>query len=133
MTIAKVCFHCPIYITAHSKLTDEVVYTDIYSLALTATSNLIKHYNIDVNNIGRLEVGTETMLDKSKSVKSVLMQLFGDNTNIEGVKVEQASLTHLYIDDTLTIKQREDSREFSAHLTFFQGANIHYANLIKTL
>ena len=30
-------------------------------------------------------MGTETILDKSKSVKSVLMQLFGDNTNIEGV------------------------------------------------
>jgi hydroxymethylglutaryl-CoA synthase len=30
-------------------------------------------------------VGTETLLDKSKSVKSVLMQLFGDNGNIEGV------------------------------------------------
>jgi hydroxymethylglutaryl-CoA synthase len=63
---------------------------DIYSLALTATSNLIKHYNIDVNNIGRLEVGTETILDKSKSVKSVLMQLFGDNTNIEGVDTVNA-------------------------------------------
>jgi len=32
-----------------------------------------------------LEVGTETLLDKAKSVKSVLMQLFGSNTNIEGV------------------------------------------------
>ncbi len=42
-------------------------------------------YKIDTNSIGRLEVGTETLLDKSKSVKSVLMQLFGDNTNIEGV------------------------------------------------
>ncbi|KAF4459203.1 hydroxymethylglutaryl- synthase [Fusarium albosuccineum] len=58
---------------------------DIYSFALTATSKLIKNYNIDVNSIGRLEVGTETILDKSKSVKTVLMQLFGDNTNIEGV------------------------------------------------
>ncbi|KAL2214611.1 hydroxymethylglutaryl CoA synthase [Sarocladium strictum] len=58
---------------------------DIYSLALTATSRLIKNYNIDVNNIGRLEVGTETILDKSKSVKSVLMQLFGENKSIEGV------------------------------------------------
>ncbi|KAI4604176.1 ATP-dependent 5'-3' DNA helicase hcs1 [Pestalotiopsis sp. 9143b] len=58
---------------------------DIYSFALTAVSKLIKNYNIDVNNIGRLEVGTETILDKSKSVKSVLMQLFGENTNIEGV------------------------------------------------
>ncbi|KAM0426670.1 hypothetical protein ACHAPT_007986 [Fusarium lateritium] len=58
---------------------------DIYSFALTATSNLLKNYNIDTNSIGRLEVGTETLLDKSKSVKTVLMQLFGDNTNIEGV------------------------------------------------
>lgn len=58
---------------------------DIYSLALTATSKLIKNFNIDTNNIGRLEVGTETLLDKSKSVKSVLMQLFGDNNDIEGI------------------------------------------------
>ncbi|KAH8903055.1 hydroxymethylglutaryl-CoA synthase [Coniochaeta sp. PMI_546] len=58
---------------------------DIYSFGLTAVSKLIKNYNIDTNSIGRLEVGTETLLDKSKSVKSVLMQLFGDNTNIEGV------------------------------------------------
>lgn len=58
---------------------------DIYSFALTACSNLLSKYKIDTNTIGRLEVGTETILDKSKSVKSVLMQLFGDNTNIEGV------------------------------------------------
>ncbi|KAL6404676.1 putative hydroxymethylglutaryl-CoA synthase [Ilyonectria robusta] len=58
---------------------------DIYSFALTATANLLKKYKIDTNSIGRLEVGTETMLDKSKSVKSVLMQLFGDNTDIEGI------------------------------------------------
>jgi hydroxymethylglutaryl-CoA synthase len=49
------------------------------------TSNLLKNYNIDKNSIGRLEVGTETILDKSKSVKTVLMQLFGDNSNLEGV------------------------------------------------
>lgn len=64
--------------------------TDIYSFALTAVSKLIKNYDIDVNSIGRLEVGTETILDKSKSVKSVLMQLFGDNTNIEGVDTVNA-------------------------------------------
>ncbi|KAK6084311.1 Hydroxymethylglutaryl-CoA synthase 2 [Seiridium cupressi] len=63
---------------------------DIYSFALTAVSKLIKNYNIDVNSIGRLEVGTETILDKSKSVKSVLMQLFGENTNIEGVDTVNA-------------------------------------------
>ncbi|KAH8170866.1 hydroxymethylglutaryl-CoA synthase [Sarocladium implicatum] len=63
---------------------------DIYSLALTATSRLLKNYNIDPNTIGRLEVGTETILDKSKSVKSVLMQLFGENKNIEGVDTVNA-------------------------------------------
>ncbi|KAL3420773.1 hydroxymethylglutaryl-synthase [Phlyctema vagabunda] len=63
---------------------------DIYSFALTVTKNLLSKYNIDTNSIGRLEVGTETILDKSKSVKSVLMQLFGDNTNVEGVDTVNA-------------------------------------------
>lgn len=47
----------------------------------------MRKYSIDPTSIGRLEVGTETLLDKSKSVKSVLMQLFepSGNTNIEGV------------------------------------------------
>ena len=63
---------------------------DIYSFALTALSNLLNKYQIDTNSIGRLEVGTETILDKSKSVKSVLMQLFGDNTSIEGVDTVNA-------------------------------------------
>ncbi|KAE8150128.1 hydroxymethylglutaryl-coenzyme A synthase C terminal-domain-containing protein [Aspergillus avenaceus] len=58
---------------------------DIYSVALTTLSSLLKKYNIDPKTVGRLEVGTETLLDKSKSVKSVLMQLFGENTNVEGV------------------------------------------------
>ncbi|KAL6718983.1 3-hydroxy-3-methylglutaryl coenzyme A synthase [Lecanora helva] len=60
---------------------------DIYSFALTTVSSLLRKYSIDPTSIGRLEVGTETLLDKSKSVKSVLMQLFQDagNTNIEGV------------------------------------------------
>ena len=32
--------------------------------------------NLTYADIGRLEVGTETLVDKSKSVKSVLMKLF---------------------------------------------------------
>ncbi|KAK9452042.1 hydroxymethylglutaryl-coenzyme A synthase C terminal-domain-containing protein [Limtongia smithiae] len=63
---------------------------DIYSMTLTVLSSLIKKYNIDTANIGRLEVGTETLLDKSKSVKSVLMQLFGDNADIEGIDTVNA-------------------------------------------
>lgn len=58
---------------------------DIYSISLTVLSKLLSHYSINTDHIGRLEVGTETLLDKSKSVKSVLMQLFGDNSDIEGV------------------------------------------------
>lgn len=58
---------------------------DIYSMTLTAVSRLIQNYKIDTNNVGRLEVGTETLLDKSKSVKSVLMQLFPGNNDIEGI------------------------------------------------
>ena len=65
---------------------------DIYSIALTTLSSLFKKYSIDPASIGRLEVGTETMLDKSKSVKSVLMQLFekSGNFNVEGVDTVNA-------------------------------------------
>ena len=65
---------------------------DIYSLALTTLSSLFKKYSVDPRSIGRLEVGTETLLDKSKSVKSVLMQLFQTvgNTNVEGVDTVNA-------------------------------------------
>ena len=61
-------------------------------MALTTVSALLRKYSIDPTSIGRLEVGTETLLDKSKSVKSVLMQLFQDsgNTNVEGVDTVNA-------------------------------------------
>lgn len=58
---------------------------DINSLCLTAVDRLVKKSGISLNNVGRLEVGTETLVDKSKSVKSVLMQLFEDNSDVEGV------------------------------------------------
>ncbi|KAF4544439.1 Hydroxymethylglutaryl- synthase protein [Lasiodiplodia theobromae] len=59
---------------------------DTYSMALTTVSSLLRKYNVDPKSIGRLEVGTESPLDKSKSCKTVLMQLFEPygNTNIEG-------------------------------------------------
>ncbi|KAK3708632.1 3-hydroxy-3-methylglutaryl coenzyme A synthase [Vermiconidia calcicola] len=65
---------------------------DIYSFALTTLSSLFRKYNVDPKSIGRLEVGTETLLDKSKSVKTVLMQLFeaSGNMNIEGVDTVNA-------------------------------------------
>ena len=58
---------------------------DITSAFLTVTHNLLDKYHINPNEIGRLEVGTETLTDKSKSVKTSLMTLFGDNTDLEGI------------------------------------------------
>ena len=68
------------------------MHPDIYSFALTTLSSLLHKYSIDPKSIGRLEVGTETLLDKSKSVKSILMQLFQEsgNSNIEGVDTVNA-------------------------------------------
>lgn len=47
----------------------------------------MKKYNVDPKSIGRLDVGTETIIDKAKSVKTVLMRLFEEagNHDIEGV------------------------------------------------
>ena len=49
-------------------------------------------YKIDPKQIGRLDVGTETIIDKSKSVKTVLMDLFAShgNTDIEGIDSKNA-------------------------------------------
>ncbi|KAF4898612.1 Hydroxymethylglutaryl-CoA synthase [Colletotrichum fructicola] len=60
---------------------------DATSLALTAVSSLLKKYNIDPKSIGRLEVGTESLIDKAKSIKTVLTQLFepAGNTSLEGI------------------------------------------------
>ena len=40
---------------------------DINSLSLTVLHNLLEKHKIDPKNVGRLEVGTETLIDKSKS------------------------------------------------------------------
>lgn len=65
---------------------------DINSLCLTVVKNLMEKHSIGYEKIGRIEVGTETILDKSKSVKSVLMQLFeaSGNTDVEGVDTTNA-------------------------------------------
>ncbi|KAJ5071917.1 hydroxymethylglutaryl-coa synthase [Anaeramoeba ignava] len=60
---------------------------DINSISLTAVNQLMKKNGINYKDIGRLEVGTETVIDKSKSVKTTLMQLFDESGNhdIEGI------------------------------------------------
>ena len=65
---------------------------DINSMCLTVLEKLIKKNNISLNQISRIEVGTETILDKSKSIKTYLMDLFKNshNNDIEGVTVTNA-------------------------------------------
>jgi len=60
---------------------------DVNSLCLTVVQRLMEKSGTSFSQIGRMEVGTETIIDKSKSVKSVLMKLFTDsgNTDLEGV------------------------------------------------
>ncbi|XP_073303902.1 hydroxymethylglutaryl-CoA synthase-like [Primulina huaijiensis] len=60
---------------------------DVISMSLTAVSSLLEKYGVDPKQIGRLEVGSETVLDKSKSIKTFLMPIFEKcgNTDIEGV------------------------------------------------
>jgi 3-hydroxy-3-methylglutaryl CoA synthase len=49
-------------------------------------------YGISFNMIGRLEVGTETFVDKSKAVKTSVMRLFQEHGNydVEGVDSKNA-------------------------------------------
>mmetsp|Transcript_1533 Transcript_1533/g.2336 ORF Transcript_1533/g.2336 Transcript_1533/m.2336 type:complete len:509 (-) Transcript_1533:1649-3175(-) len=51
---------------------------DIVSMCMTAVENLLTKYGIDRRDIGRIEVGTETIADKSKSVKTFLMSQFNE-------------------------------------------------------
>ena len=55
-------------------------------------SSLMHKYNVDPKSVGRLDVGTETIIDKSKSVKTVLMDLFASSGNhdIEGIDSKNA-------------------------------------------
>lgn len=39
---------------------------DIASIMMTAVSSLMRKYKVDPSQIGRIEVGTETLIDKSK-------------------------------------------------------------------
>jgi acyl transferase domain-containing protein/enoyl-CoA hydratase/carnithine racemase/NADPH:quinone reductase-like Zn-dependent oxidoreductase/acyl carrier protein len=65
---------------------------DAVSFASNALLGLMEKHNIDYNQIGRLEVGTESMVDRSKSIKTFLMRHFeaSGNHNLEGVDTYNA-------------------------------------------
>ncbi|XP_031476484.1 hydroxymethylglutaryl-CoA synthase-like isoform X2 [Nymphaea colorata] len=60
---------------------------DVISMSLTVVTSLLDKYGVDPKQIGRLEVGSETVIDKSKSIKTWLMRIFEDcgNSDVEGV------------------------------------------------
>ncbi|KAM5294643.1 hydroxymethylglutaryl-CoA synthase, mitochondrial [Glossophaga mutica] len=68
------------------------VQEDINSLCLTVVQQLMERTKLPWDSVGRLEVGTETIIDKSKAVKTVLMELFQNsgNTDIEGIDTTNA-------------------------------------------
>lgn len=65
---------------------------DTVSMSLTVLRQLLERHGVLPSEIGRLEVGTETAVDSSKSIKSYLMMLFEEagNTDVEGVDCIQA-------------------------------------------
>lgn len=65
---------------------------DIQSICLTVVKRLLEKTRLSPKRVGFLMVGTETLIDKSKSVKSTLMQLFEDcdNHEIEGLDTTNA-------------------------------------------
>ena len=65
---------------------------DINSMLMNALHNLMDKYGLSYADIGRLEVGTETIVDKSKSSKTALMAPFeaAGNTDVLGVTNKNA-------------------------------------------
>lgn len=63
---------------------------DINSLSLSVVHKLLERYSVSPRDVGRLEVGTETIVDKSKAVKTTLMRLFDEQPDIEGIDTTNA-------------------------------------------
>uniref|UniRef100_A0A1I7YRB2 Hydroxymethylglutaryl-CoA synthase n=1 Tax=Steinernema glaseri TaxID=37863 RepID=A0A1I7YRB2_9BILA len=65
---------------------------DANSMALTVTQSLLENYKIDPSDIGYMVVGSESETDKSKSIKTYLMDLFKESGNFDvgGVDVKNA-------------------------------------------
>jgi hydroxymethylglutaryl-CoA synthase len=57
---------------------------DVNSICLTVVDRLLSRTGVDRNTVGRIEVGSESHVDRAKSIKSVLMRLFPGNHSISG-------------------------------------------------
>ena len=65
---------------------------DPVSLGLTATARLMWQYNVKFEEVGLMYVGSESLLDRSKSIKSNLMMLWNEHGcyDVEGVDTYNA-------------------------------------------
>jgi 3-hydroxy-3-methylglutaryl-CoA-synthase len=65
---------------------------DPVSICLTSLSRLMYRYNIKFEEVGMMYVGSESLLDRSKSIKSNLMMLFNEHNcfDVEGCDVYNA-------------------------------------------
>jgi len=65
---------------------------DPVSISLTATSRLMYRYNVKFEEVGMLYVGSESLIDRAKSIKSNLMMLWNEHNcyDVEGVDVYNA-------------------------------------------
>jgi len=65
---------------------------DPVSIALTSLSRLMYKYNCKFEEVGMLYVGSESLLDRSKSIKSNLMMLFNEHNcyDVEGTDTYNA-------------------------------------------
>ena len=63
---------------------------DPVSMALTAVSRLMWRYRIKHQEVGMMYVGSESLLDRAKSIKSNLMMLFEEHgcTNVRQTRLE---------------------------------------------
>jgi hydroxymethylglutaryl-CoA synthase len=57
---------------------------DVNSICLTAVDNLLRNHGIDIASIGRIEVGSESHIDRAKGIKCFLMRLFNNCHDISG-------------------------------------------------
>ena len=65
---------------------------DTVSMAMTVFERLVERCDLPLTQIGRLEVGTESQVDRAKSVKSFLMAFFQDEAlhSVEGTDTYNA-------------------------------------------
>ena len=65
---------------------------DPVSIALTVTSRLMYKYNVKFEEVGMLYVGSESLIDRSKSIKSNLMMLWNEHNcfDVEGTDTYNA-------------------------------------------